>query len=150
MKKMFKSKGIKFFLGSIILFVAYNIFWYVMTQCKYEEYSEGMEKISWITYYEYGEEFMYSVKYPGYSSFVGNLTISDSNYDVMLFIWPKSLWEEESYGFMFNNEEGSPQIMVDKNLKAEYPEDQALVDSYKEKEIILFEEANRKWDIFEE
>ena len=98
------------------------------------------------------EGFSYSVKYPDYLSFTGNLAISmpsedDDYFSDALIIWPNLLKGYE-YGLILYDEENNEyMIEIDENKNPKDSEYKEIVNDHKDNIDILFEKADEVWKL---
>ena len=98
------------------------------------------------------EGFSYSIKYPDYLSFTGNLAISmpSEDYDFYtdsLIIWP-NFFKDYEYGVILYDENNNEyMIEVNENKEPKEPEYQEIIDIHKENIDILFDKANEFWNL---
>ncbi len=131
-------------LGGIILL--FNICW-VWNYCTYNKYKdEGLDELQkFFTYAVLEEGFIYNVNYPFYLSFTGNLCVATEDSRYVLIIWPYA-WKETEYGVMITGEDDRfVSIEIDRNLVAEDPEFQQLVDENREHIEELFRKGEERW-----
>ena len=152
-----RKTAVKALLCTAALFILINLCWYVWRMNKYGAYSRGMDEnyfSSWIVpryLYTNADGYDYSVKYPGYLSLTGNLSVSlpasDDNYFTDgLIIWPKVSGDYE-YGVILIEGDVSYQIYIHSDGSAVYPEDSAVV--VRKQDIIndLLTKAEEMWDL---
>lgn len=140
----------------LIGLIIYSTIWYTVTRSKYDAYAKGMdinssgllmEKIE-PSYYSGDGTYEYTVAFPGYLSYVGNLVVSRFKDGLSLFIWPAFAGKSQ-YGIIINQEGTDYLINISRNLTAEKASDQALVDQYAEDIKGLFGIAKERWSDFE-
>lgn len=153
---MKKRTIIKFLAGVLFIFSLVNIAWYLIRAAKYDGYSIGMDEADLSTFVvpQYtdtdAENFTYSVFYPGYLHFTGNLfvgfpPVDERNpYTNSLLIWPLITGGYE-YGVLLYGDDVQYQIYVDQNGNAIYEEDRPMVSKYAQQISTLLEKANAKW-----
>ena len=151
------KKFLKIILVILIVFILLNIVWFSWRAIKYNNYSKGMDKNTAYSifvpkYLKNDEEgFSYSVKYPDYLSFTGNLAISmpSEDYDYFsdsLIIWPNLRGYE--YGLILYDEENNEyMIEVDESKKPKDSEYKEILNDHKDNIDILFEKANKFWNL---
>lgn len=158
---MDKKKAVKRFLKIIlvifILFILINIVWFSWRAIKYNNYSKGMNKNLFYSafvpkYLEDDKEgFSYSVKYPDYLSFTGNLSISmpirsNNNYTDSLIIWPNL--RNYEYGLILYDENNNEyMIEINENKEPKDSEYKEIINIHKENIDILFDKANEFWNL---
>ena len=141
----------------LALFVAMNTGWYVWRMVKYGAYSKGMEKnffSTWIVpryIHTDADGYDYSVKYPGYLSFTGNLSVGLPTTDEEVFtdflvIWPKFTGGYE-YGVSLSEGDEDFQIYIHADGSAVYPEDSEIVVHHQETVDALLQRAEEMWHI---
>ena len=152
------KKFLKIILVILIVFILLNIVWFSWRAIKYNNYSKGMDKnksysFSVPKYLKNDKEgFSYSVKYPDYLSFTGNLAISmpsedDDYFSDALIIWPNLLKGYE-YGLILYDEENNEyMIEIDENKNPKDSEYKEIVNDHKDNIDILFEKANKFWNL---
>ena len=159
-----KKKLLKIFMIIAILFIAYNAIWFAWSRSKYGKLSEGMEENSFSNFitprYIYAEDgYDYLVKYPGYLSFTGNLSIglpatNDNPFTDALIIWPKVGGKYEFGALLYEKDETGKlateyQIYIDANGNALSGEYQEIVEKHKDSIQELFAKADERWNIFD-
>lgn len=140
------------FVALIACLLVYSGIWYFMTHKKYGAYTEGLDinetgglrKILSPVYYSGDGEHEYTVAFPGYLSYVGNLGVSEAQSGMSLLIWP-SIFGESEYGVILYDEGQDHQIMIKREGKAEDGSQQGLVDRYSQSIEELFEFAEKQW-----
>ena len=151
------KKFLKIILVIVILFVLINIVWFSWRAIKYNKYSKGMNKNKTYTIFvpKYlkndKEGFSYSVKYPDYLSFTGNLAISmpSEDYDYYsdsLIIWPTLNGYE--YGVILYDEKNNEyMIEIDENKKPKDVEYKEVINDHKDNIDVLFDKASEFWNL---
>ena len=99
------------------------------------------------------ERYDYSVKYPDYLTFTGNLCVGlpaegDDPFTDFLVIWPKAFGGCE-YGVSLREDDAEYQIYIRADGSAVRPEDQALVDRHRQTVEALLQRAEEMWDLKE-
>lgn len=133
-------------------FFLYSFIWYQIIHQKYDPYIKGMHPTyegRWeqffLNIFDVQENgFQYSVLYPGFLSYTGNLAISDKTDTFSVIIWPSFCGETE-YGAMIQNNKGVYQIMVDENLMANKKADRKVINQYRKPLTRLMLEAKKRW-----
>lgn len=139
------------------VFILFNIFWYAWRDMKYGSYINEMEEnelSSWIVprYKHVDDEgYDYSVKYPDYLSFTGNMSVGlpslDNNpFTDFLVIWPKVLGGYE-YGASLTVDGVNYQIMINEDGNAVDSQYSEIAAISKETIDLLLQKANEKWDL---
>ena len=152
-----KKKVIKIILCILLLFVMINACWYVWRMVKYDPFTKGMEKSEIPEflvprYYSMDADgYDYSVKYPDYLSFTGNLCVglptTDENvFTDFLIIWPK-LFDRYEYGVSLNAEGETYQIYINSDGSPVDPRYSEIVNEYKDTIDDLLSRAKEMWDI---
>ncbi|AKL95823.1 hypothetical protein CACET_c23770 [Clostridium aceticum] len=151
------NKRKRIIVGTIIFFMlfgAYNLIWYQITYSKYDKFSKDMEpvfkgmlaQVYYSTSYHCREDgYQYSVKYPDYLFYTGNLAISNDDDTCSIIIWP-SFFGNTKYGVMIQDEQDGYQIMVDENMEPIDKYFAPIIDKHKEVVKPLFDKANERWD----
>ena len=149
------KRFLKIILVILILFILINIIWFCWRAIKYNSYSKGMDKNTSYSIFvpKYlkndKEGFSYSVKYPDYLSFTGNLAISMPSEDYFsdsLIIWPNLKGYE--YGLILYDEENNEYMIdVDENKNPKDSEYKEIANDHKDNIDILFEKANEFWNL---
>lgn len=142
------------------IFVLLNLLWFCWRQIRYSAFTGGMEqtKISTLLVPRYAAKdsdgFDYSVKWPDYLSFTGNLAVgfpgaSDDPFTDGLIIWPK-LFGGYEYGVILND----PNDPSSGYMFYITPDGQAVDTEYQEIAVQcqttikeLLERANKYWEI---
>lgn len=112
MKKITVSKFLAVLLS---IFLLWNFIW-LANYLTYYKFTKGYEKKQNI-FNKFDNDFVFTVKFPEYLSFTGNLAVS--NVDISIIIWPgyfsKGKYE---YGIILQNEDnsGAYSYYVDENL----------------------------------
>ena len=151
------KKLLKIFICILTVLMAFNVFWFIWRNVKYGSYIKGMSENdiqSWIVprYMHVDEEgYDYSVKYPDYLSFTGNLSVglpsTDGNpFTDFLVIWPK-LGGGYEYGVSLTADATNYQIMINNDGSAVDPAYSEITASCKETIDILLLKANRMWTL---
>ena len=154
---MKNKKIIKIVIGVMAVFIIFNIFWYIWRNVRYGSYDEGFNKNELWTfivprYYLIDEEgYDYTVKYPEYLSFTGNLTAgmptTDNNpFTDFLVIWPKPFGGYE-YGISLTVDGTNYQIMIDEDGKSIDPQFDEITERCKETIDILLGKADKIWNL---
>lgn len=152
-------------LGIFVLFVILNIVWFIGACSQYYMWHRKMIK-------EPGsingdviddEGYCYSIHYPMYLGWGGNLSIAQS-LDVLddvdvdgkplyvshssLIIWMKNFYEGvKEVGVILVQDGVSRQIYLEDNETARYADDQPYVDAGQEEINKLFRKAEEEWNI---
>jgi hypothetical protein len=146
------------FVVILFLFCVVNVFWYAFRDVEYSRYTENMEESacsSFIVPDYIGKDddgFTYSVAYPTYLGFTGNMAVSfpsadDENpYTDSLIIWPLLKGGYE-YGAILYIDNVQYQIYVDKNGNAINEEDDSIVSECSQSISTLLEKADTMWNI---
>ncbi len=152
-----KKKALRAAAFLLAIFILINAGWYVWRLVKYGSYVEGMERNEipeWLVpRYKHidAEGYDYSVKYPDYLSFTGNLCVglpaADENpFTDFLVIWPKVFGGYE-YGVSVSADGQAYQIYVDSDGSAVDPAYNEIADSYQEEIDDLLHRAQEMWDL---
>ena len=149
------KRFLKIILVILIIFILINIIWFCWRAIKYNSYSKGMDKNTSYSIFvpKYlkndKEGFSYSVKYPDYLSFTGNLAISMPSEDYFsdsLIIWPN--FKGYEYGLILYDEENNEYMIdVDENKSPKDSEYKEIANDHKDNIDILFEKANEFWNL---
>lgn len=134
----------------LLLFVAYNIVWYLFSYSKYSKYEKDFKEIadSGVKIYVDEEEYQYSVKKPGYLSWVGNLAITDNNLENSVIIWLDSIGSDITSGVMIVDENNEVmQIEMKDKTTALDKRNQKIVDSYNDEISKLYDKARDIWKL---
>ncbi len=155
-QKSIVKKVIKIVCILLVIFCLLNILWYCWRANKYGVYSEGMSETEFSSfvvpkYLDSSDGYNYSVKYPDYLSFTGNLALSvpsedDNPFTDSLIIWPNVDGSYE-YGIILYEGEDEWQIYVDENGQALDPQYDEVIENHQENVDLLFEKANERWDL---
>ncbi len=142
-----KKKMIISCIGIILIFAAFNVFWYFTTHNLYSKYAEGMEKMETFTYCKYDEDhFGYAVSFPSYLHFnTGCLSVTESESNSTLIIWPQYNQNPFEFGLILNYKEEGYHINVTDKGKAINPHEQEIIDSNQEIVNQLYEKAKQQW-----
>ena len=150
-----KKKRIRVLLriaGAILLGVLlYHAVWLGWRTWKYRPYTDGMEKTVFATiltprYTKKDEDgFDFSVKYPDYLQWTGNLSVgspADENtmFTDALIIWPLFGGGYE-YGLLLYEGDAGYQIYADENGHALNAEEDAVIARHAENVSLLYEKA---------
>ena len=152
-----KKTVFRVILCILAIFVLMNIGWCVWRMMKYGAYSKGMEKNFFSTWivprytYTDADGYDYGVKYPGYLSFTGNLSVGLPTTDEEVFtdfliIWPKASGGYE-YGVSLSEGDMDLQIYINADGSAVYPEDGEVVVRNQETISALLRRAAEMWDL---
>ena len=146
MKKNLK----KIIIGIVGLALAYSLLWFANSKYVYAPYTKEVPKHESGLYVLHDEKtnYTFNVKSPGFSSFTGNLGVSN-NEGSGLIIWPGFFGKNYEYGVRIKDGASTYQIKLDKdgklidtdeNLKKVYKENKELIDE-------LFESAEKVWKV---
>ena len=155
--KVSKKKVLKMMLCILVFFILINICWYAWRMEKYEVYNQGMEENAFSTWivprYAYTDVngYDYSVKYPNYLSFTGNLCVGlptkdDYAFSDCLIIWPR-LFGGYDYGVILSKGDESFSIYINADGSAVYPEDSEVVARNQEGIDDLLSRAKEMWNL---
>ena len=122
---------------------------------KYKKYINGMKKDVRYTFIvprylkDDNDGFSYSVKYPDYLSFVGNIALSiPSNDDSInvdsIIIWPTISGKYE-YGVILYENENQYMVYIDEAGNALDKADDELIKAHKSNIDALLKKANENW-----
>ena len=150
-------KVLKVITMVLSVFILFNIFWYAWRDMKYASYINEMEENdiqSWIVpryMHVDAEGYDFTVKYPDYLSFTGNLAVGlpslDNNpFTDFLVIWPKVLGGYE-YGASLTVDGVNYQIMINEDGSAVDSQYSEIAAISKETIDLLLHKANEKWDL---
>ena len=145
-----KKSGLVVIKLILLLFVAYNIVWYLFSYCKYNKYEEDFKEFadSGKKIYVDDEEYQYSVKKPDYLSWVGNLAITDKNMENSVIIWLDSIGSGMTSGVMILDENSEEiQIEMKDTRTALDKRNQKFVDSYNDEITKLYDKARDVWKL---
>ena len=134
----------------LLLFVAYNIVWYLFSYSKYSKYEKDFKEIadSGVKIYVDEEEYQYSVKKPGYLMWDGNLAITDNNLENSVIIWLDSFGSDITSGVMIMDENNEVmQIEMKDKTTALDKRNQKIVDSYNDEISKLYDKARNIWKL---
>lgn len=139
---------------ALVAFGIYNVIWYHIVHDKYDTYIKGMElnhlgeirDIIEPSYYFGDGVCQYSVKYPAYLRYTGNLAISNKEDTYSMIIWP-SFFDNTEYGVMLSDGDDAYSIMVNKKMKAIDENAAPIVEKNKKNVQWLLEKANERWDL---
>lgn len=156
MKKVRKTV-LRTALCALALFILVNICWYVWREVRYEPYAKGMEKNFYATWlvpryvYTDDEGYDFSVKYPNYLSFTGNLCVGmpaedDNPFTDFIVIWP-NVTGASKYGASITVGNEMYQIYINPDGTAVDPADGETVAGCKENIAVLLKKANEMWDL---
>ena len=153
MKLSFRNKKKTLYIVIIIAvcFLVYNLVWYLIVENKYDVYIAGMERSTETVIRVSGKHFSapadnvdYTVKYPNYLEYVGNLAVVKRDTREALIIWPGIAGKDE-YGLILEHENEIHQIMVDKDMAPIDSQDAAIIANTEDTIRILVDAANDKW-----
>lgn len=130
----------------VLVFIIYNLFWYVVVYSAYDKYTNGMEEYrEKVSYVLHEENYYYNVKYPDYLCFTGNLCVATDDNKYALIIWP-SPGREPEYGLQLVDDDGLLySIPIDKTMNAVDSDYREMVKKYKTNVELLFQKAKDKW-----
>lgn len=134
----------------LILFMAYNIVWYLFSYSKYGEYEKDFKEIadSGVKIYVDDEEYQYSVKKPSYLSWVGNLAITDNKLQNSLIIWLDPSGADTTSGVILEDKNNEViQIEMKDKKTAVDKRNQKIVDSYSNEILKLYNKAKKIWKL---
>lgn len=141
-------------LGIILsIWLLLTLIWFSWSRIFFSGYSNEMkpnEFSNFITprYYKNDEQYTYFVKYPDYLSTTGNLAVSvrgDEAGVQAFLIWP-TLFGEQKYGLIIDDETGSYQIYTDKEGKPIDAGYREITDRYSSDIADIVTAANNAWN----
>lgn len=146
MKKNLK----KIIIGIVGLALAYSLLWFANSKYVYAPYTKEVPKHESGLYVLHDEKtnYTFNVKSPGFSSFTGNLGVSN-NEGSGLIIWPGFFGKNYEYGVRIKDGDSTYQIELDEDMNI-IGEDENLKEVYeKNKELIddMFESAEKVWKV---
>ena len=153
-----KERILKIVLIAVIVFAMFNAAWYAWSHITYGELSEGMEAAEFNTlfdkryFYSDADRYDYSVKYPNYLSFTGNMsvglpTVGENPFTDALIIWPKLTGGYELGALLYDEDGTGYSVYIDDKGNALSKEDEEVVLRHSENIKILLEKADEKWNI---
>ena len=152
-----KKTALKIVICILIIFVLINVFWFAWRAVKYGAYSEGMQKNDipeWLVpryVYTDADGYDYSVKYPDYLSFTGNMSVGlpstpDNIFTDFIVIWPKPFGGYK-YGASLTVDDTNYQIYINGDGSSVYPENNELAALFQDTINDLLERAGEMWDL---
>ena len=146
MKKNLK----KVVTGILVLALAYTLIWFANSKYVYAPFTKEVPKHESGLYVLHDEKtnYTFNIKSPGFSSFTGNLGVSN-NEGSGLIIWPGFFGKNYEYGARIKDGDSTYQIKLDKymnfidtyeNLKEVYNKNKELIDD-------MYESAEKVWKI---
>ena len=149
---MIKINGKRIFLFIIVVFVIFNLSWFIITTIKYNKFVKVVPKNEDGLYLMFKEDgYSYGVKKPDYLQYTGNLSVSNMEKGDVLIIWPLLSGGYE-YGFILREEDRGYEIYVDENMEPLDKDDVNTIkvfEEHKEKVEELFYKANEVWNLEE-
>ena len=138
---MAKKKVLIAIIVIIALFIFINLGWFVWSHISYTGYTEDLNRNAFYTFMvpnyagKDGDGFEYSVKFPDWLTFTGNLAVgypgTDENpFTDGLIIWPK-VFRGYEYGVIINTEdEGGYMFYIDRDGNAVDAEYKKIAEDY--------------------
>ncbi|KXG10854.1 hypothetical protein AT864_00722 [Anoxybacillus sp. P3H1B] len=149
---MTKLTGKKILLLITLIFVIWNLSWFLITTIKYNNFVKDIPKNEWGLHFIKKEDgYIYSVKKPNYLRFTGNLVVANNEKGETLIIWPLIFGGYE-YGFRLQKDGAAYEIYVDENMEPINKDDTVAaqkVEEYKVELEELFSKANEMWELEE-
>ena len=153
-----KKRILKIVLIAVIVFAVFNAVWFAWSHITYGELSEGMEAAEFNTlfdkryFYSDADRYDYSVKYPGYLSFTGNMSVGipttgDNPFTDALIIWPKLTGGYELGALLYDEDGTGYSVYIDEKGNALSEEDEEVLLRHGENIRILLAKADERWDI---
>ena len=142
----------KIIIAVILCFAAVNLAWMIWREAKYSRYTDGMEKTVFSQLIvprfacEDDEGFDYSVKYPDYLSFTGNLCVGVPDKVDGLIIWPLFGGGYE-YGILVEQDGIQYQIYLDSEGNPVEESDRNIVQKCQDEIDILLAKAKSMWNL---
>ena len=147
-------------LAAAGVFALHNVLWFAWSHIQYGKYSGGMEKAEFSNFItpRYlctdADRYDYLVKYPGYLSFTGNMSVglptSDGNFfSDALIIWPKLGGGYELGALLYDEDGASYSVYIDAEGNALSKEDEDAVSRHCENIRDLLIKADQRWGIFD-
>lgn len=126
MKKNLK----KVVTGILVLAFAYTLLWFANSKYVYSPYTKEVPKHESGLYVLHDQKtnYTFNVKSPGFSSFTGNLGVSN-NEGSGLIIWPGFFGKNYEYGARIKDGDLTYQIKLDKDMNS-IDEDENLKEIY--------------------
>ncbi|AJA48559.1 hypothetical protein CPAST_c24900 [Clostridium pasteurianum DSM 525 = ATCC 6013] len=149
---MKKITGKRIFIFIILVFVALNISWFLITTIKYNKFVKAVPKDRDGVHSLLKDGYNYHVKKPDYLHYTGNLAISTrsaSNRGELLIIWPLISGGYE-YGFSIQEDNEAYELYVDKNMKPIDTTDTYVIQKFEEHKAgleQLFSKADEMWQL---
>jgi len=151
MKLSIRKKILCILIMLVCCFLVYNLIWYLVVEHKYGAYAAGMERdtargsrISDKHFNSVAENVDYTVKYPFYLEYVGNLAVVKRDTQEALIIWPGIVGDDE-YGLVLEYENEIYRIVVDKNMAPINSFYNIYIADNEDTVRILVDAANEKW-----
>lgn len=128
-----------------VLVIVYHACWFY-NYSLFSRFKDGLDvNQKFMSYSSLVDGYIYHVKYPFYTSFIGNLAVATDDSDYTLIIWPSRFTDTE-YGVMVpTGNDSFTSIMINEKVEAENEYDQVLIDKNKEQIEDLFQKATERW-----
>ena len=142
----------KILIAVILCFAVLNLAWMIWREAKYSHYTGGMEKtvFSQLIVPRFAREdeegYDYSVKYPDYLSFTGNLCVGVPDKIDGLIIWPLFGGGYE-YGILVEQDGIQYQIYLDSEGNPVEESDRFVVQKCRDEIDLLFAKARSMWNL---
>ena len=155
-----KKRALTIVLVVVIAFAVFNTVWFAWSRSTYGKLSDGMEAAEFNTvfdrryFYSDAERYDYSVKYPNYLSFTGNMSVGipttgDNPFTDALIIWPKLTGGYELGALLYDEDGTGYSVYIDEKGNALSVEDEDVVLRHSDNIRILLIKADERWGIFD-
>lgn len=144
-------------IAAVGCFLLYNAVWFGWRYVKYGSYTDGMEQTVFSTFFtpRYAcidaDGFDYSVKYPDWLSWTGNLAVGspgqdDNPFTDGMILWPKLTGGFE-YGLILIEDTVMYQIYADAAGHALDAEEEEIVQRHAETVVALYDKAGAQFPV---
>jgi hypothetical protein len=135
-----------------LLFIMWNLLWYLTVSTTYNQLTENISKDQHGDFFLEKDGYSYYVEKPIYLSWAGNLTITNLESDNSIIIWPSFFDDNYEYGVLVHigdTGETSVGITVDEELKPieNDPDSEKIISDNKSELELLMSEAKSFWNL---
>jgi hypothetical protein len=135
-----------------LLFIIWNLLWYLTVSTTYNQLTENISKDQHNDFFLEKGGYSYYVVKPSYLTWTGNLTITNLDTDNSIIIWPSVFDDSFEYGLLVHVGDSGESVMgikVDEKLRSieSDPDSEKIINDNKNELELIMSEAKSFWSI---